>query len=158
MPDPESIPYDRYVHDALREVVARVLREMVDRGLPGEHHFYVTFRTDAPGVSISPSLRAQYPETMTIVLQHRYDDPTADDRAFGVTLHFGGRAERLTIPFSAITAFVDPHVKFGVQLPYDEGPKRPVVDERPSPVRPEPERPPTSTEGNVVKVDFGKRK
>lgn len=112
--------YDRMVEQALRGVVRKALGEAVHRGLPGEHHFYITFHTDHPGVGIADWLHQQYPQEMTIIVQHQFWDLTVDDDRFAVTLSFGGRHERLVIPFSAITAFADPSVKFGLQFEASE--------------------------------------
>ncbi|MEA2782531.1 MAG: uncharacterized protein QOK29_4075 [Rhodospirillaceae bacterium] len=108
--------YDRMVEQALRGVVRKAIEEAMHRGLPGEHHFYITFHTDRPGVGIADWLHQQYPQEMTIILQHQFWDLTVDDDRFAVTLSFGGRHEHLTVPFSAITAFADPSVKFGLQF------------------------------------------
>lgn len=114
---PESLlPYDDWVEAAMRQVVARALAHAVANGLPGEHHFYVTFRTDYPGVVIPQRLRAQYPQEMTIVLQHQFWGLEVEEEAFSVTLSFNGQSERLTIPFAAIATFADPSVKFGLQF------------------------------------------
>ena len=116
---PESLlSYDQWMEDALRAVVARGLAHVVAEGLPGEHHFYITFRTDYPGVNIPARLLAQYPEEMTIVLQHQFKDLFVDESAgvFGVNLSFGGVNSALTVPLAAVTAFVDPHVQFGLRF------------------------------------------
>jgi hypothetical protein len=113
---PESlIPYDEIVQDALRAVVGRVLREVEQTGvLPGEHHFYITFRTRAAGVSIPRHLFERFPEEMTIVIQHRFWDLKVDDETFSVGLSFGGVPATLTVPFAAVTAFHDPAVEFSL--------------------------------------------
>ena len=108
--------YDQMVEEALRGVVSRALQEAQLRGLPGEHHFFVKFRTTRPGVGLADWLRQQYPQEMTIVLQHQFWDLSVEAERFSVTLSFGGRHERLTIPFAAISAFTDPSVKFGLQF------------------------------------------
>ena len=108
--------YDRMVEQALRSVVRKALAEAAQRGLPGDHHFYVTFHTDRAGVGMADWLRQQYPQEMTIVLQHQFWDLKIDDERFAVTLSFGGRHERLNVPLSAVTAFADPSVKFGLQF------------------------------------------
>ena len=112
--------YDRMVEQALRGVVRKALSEAGQRGLPGEHHFYITFHTDRPGVGIADWLHQQYPQEMTIILQHQFWDLVVEDDRFAITLSFGGRHERLTIPFSALTAFADPSVKFGLQFEANE--------------------------------------
>jgi hypothetical protein len=104
------------VEDALRSVVRKALIEAAQRGLPGEHHFYITFHTERPGVGIADWLRQQYPQEMTIILQHQFWDLTVEEERFAVTLSFGGRHERLTVPLEAVTRFADPSVKFGLQF------------------------------------------
>jgi hypothetical protein len=115
MPE-HHIRYDLLAQQALRGVVRTVLADVAKKGLPGEHHFKITFNTTAPGVRLSDRLRAQYPETMTIILQHQFWDLTVADRAFEVGLSFGGITERLAVPFNAIIAFHDPAVQFGFQF------------------------------------------
>ncbi len=112
----DLIRYDILAQDALRGVLRKVLSEVAKTGLPGEHHFYVTFATKAPGVRISTRLVNQYPEDITIVLQHQYWDLTVTEHAFEVGLSFNGIPERLLVPFSAIKAFVDPSVQFALQF------------------------------------------
>ena len=108
--------YDRMVEQALRSVLRRALTEAAQRGLPGDHHFYITFHTDRSGVGMADWLRQQYPQEMTIILQHQFWDLAVEEDRFAVTLSFGGRHERLTIPLGAVTAFADPSVKFGLQF------------------------------------------
>ncbi|MFN0042961.1 MAG: SspB family protein [Alphaproteobacteria bacterium] len=108
--------YDRLIDDALRGVLKRVLAETVENGLPGNHHFYITFRTAAPGVEIPDRLHARYPEDMTIVLQNQYWGLEVEDDLFRVTLSFDKLNERLTVPFEAVTMFADPSVQFGLQF------------------------------------------
>src|ERR1700722_8094877 len=112
----DHIRYDILAQDALRGVVRTVLADVAEKGLPGEHHFKVTFTTGAPGVRLSDRMRAQYPETMTIVLQHQFWDLHVGDDAFEVGLSFGGAPELLKGPFDAVTAFYDPAVEFGFQF------------------------------------------
>lgn len=112
----DLMKYDKMVEDALRGVVRKALQHALDKGLPGDHHFYLTFRTTAPGVSIPDYLHDQYPEEMTIVLQHQYWDLTIEDEKFTVTLSFKNRPADLVIPFAALSGFVDPSVKFGLQF------------------------------------------
>lgn len=111
--------YDQMVEDALRGVVRRALTEAAVSGLPGDHHFYVTFRTDMPTVKIPPHLKSQYPREMTIVLQHQFWGLDVTDDSFTVTLSFGGKHEALFIPYDAIVSFADPSVKFALQ--FDSG-------------------------------------
>jgi uncharacterized protein len=112
----DVIRYDLQVQDALRGVVRKVLADAARDGLPGEHHFYITFRTHAPGVKLSARLREQYPEEMTIILQYQFWDLQVDDESFEVGLHFKNIPERLHIPFEAITGFYDPSVQFGLKF------------------------------------------
>lgn len=113
---PEALPYAVWVQDALRGVVRRALEHTSRYGLVGEHHFYVSFRTTDDGVHIPSHLRARYPSEMTIVLQHQFWDLEVGAEAFVVSLRFGGKLTPLRIPFTAITAFGDPSVNFGLQF------------------------------------------
>src|SRR5271165_5963643 len=117
----DHIRYDVLAQQALRGVVRTVLADAAKNGLPGEHHFKITFLTTAPGVRLSDRMRAQYPETMTIVLQYQFWDLAVTDEGFEVGLSFGGITERLAIPFEAVTAFFDPAVQFGFQFEPIEG-------------------------------------
>ena len=112
----DIIRYDLMVQDALRGVVRKVLTEAAREGLPGEHHFYITFRTHAPGVRLSTRMREKYPEEMTVILQHQFWDLSVTEQNFEVGLSFGGVSERLLIPFEAITGFFDPSVQFGLKF------------------------------------------
>lgn len=111
-----SLSYERMVEDALRGVLRQALRITEAQGLPGSHHFYITFDTTHPGVRIPESLRALHPNEMTIVLQHQFWDLKVGDEGFEITLSFSGVSQRLKIPFAAVTAFADPHAKFGLQF------------------------------------------
>ena len=108
--------YDLLTQQALRGVVRNVLTDAAKKGLPGDHHFYITFDTHAEGVRMSERLRAQYPEEMTIILQHQFWDLTVNEQGFEVGLSFGGITERLNVPFEAINGFFDPSVQFGLQF------------------------------------------
>ena len=112
----DYIRYDILAQAALRGVVRTVLADVAKKGLPGEHHFKITFATASPGVRLSQRMRGQYPDAMTIVLQHQFWDLTVDDDGFEVGLSFGGIPERLAVPFDAVTAFFDPAVQFGFQF------------------------------------------
>jgi hypothetical protein len=113
----DHIRYDVLVQAALRGMVRDVLAEMAkNKRMPGDHHFFITFDTKAEGVRLSDRLRAQYPEEMTVVLQHQFWDLKVTDEAFEVALSFGGVAERLLVPFDAIKAFADPSVQFTLQF------------------------------------------
>jgi hypothetical protein len=112
----DYIRYDILAQAALRGVVRTVLTDVAKKGLPGEHHFKITFATAVPGVRLSERMRAQYPEMMTIVLQHQFWDLAVRDDGFEVGLAFGGVAELVGVPFDAVTAFYDPAVQFGFQF------------------------------------------
>ena len=112
----DHIRYDLLAQQALRGVVRTVLADIAKKGIPGEHHFYITFDTCAEGVRLSPRLREKYPDEMTIVLQHQFWDLVVTDSSFEVGLAFGGVAERLFVPFDAIKSFFDPSVQFGLQF------------------------------------------
>ena len=112
----DHIRYDLLTQEAMRGVVRRVLKDAAAKGLAGEHHFFISFATRAPGVKLSPRLRTQYAEEMTIVLQHQFWDMTVGEELFEVGLSFNGVPERLTVPFMAIKGFFDPSVNFGLQF------------------------------------------
>jgi uncharacterized protein len=162
---PDSlIPYDEIVQEALRAVVGRVLGEVQATGgsLPGNHHFYITFKTGAPGVSIPDHLRERFPDEMTVVLQNKFWDLLVTEDSFSVGLTFNQIPAKLDIPFSAITAFVDPAVDFGLQfqaVALQEEPEPHDDAENDSSERDTPPRITSSDDGsNVVTVDFGKKK
>jgi hypothetical protein len=112
----DHIRYDVLARDALRGVLRRVLTDAAAQGLPGEHHFFITFLSTAEGVKLSPRLLAQYPEEMTIILQHQFWDLVVTEDRFEVGLSFGGIPERLVVPFNSIKSFFDPSVQFGLQF------------------------------------------
>jgi uncharacterized protein len=112
----DHIRYDLLTQEALRSVLRRVLQDAAKSGLPGDHHFYISFNTGAPGVRMSKRLRAQYPDEITIVLQHQYRGFTVSEQAFEVGLSFSGVSEHLVVPFDAIKRFFDPSVQFGLQF------------------------------------------
>ncbi len=112
----DHIRYDLLTQQALRAVVRNVLADVAKRGLPGEHHFYITFDTGADGVKLSPRLREQFPEEMTIILQHQFWDLAVSEESFEVGLSFSGVPERVGVPFDAVSAFFDPSVQFGLQF------------------------------------------
>jgi hypothetical protein len=155
---PESlIPYDEIVQDALRAVVGRVLGEIEQTGmLPGEHHFYITFKTGMPGVSIPRHLMEKFPDEMTIVIQHRFWDLKVEDDQFTVGLSFGGVPATLRVPFAAVTSFHDPAVEFSLTFQANAA-------EAPQEEHEEAENDVPKPEGgedgsNVVSVDFSKKK
>jgi len=112
----DYIRYDILTQDALRSVVHTVLADVAAKGLPGEHHFFISIDTRADGVGLSPRLKAQYPKEMTVVLQHQFWDMVVTEDRFEVGLSFNGVPERLVVPFRAIKGFVDPSVQFGLQF------------------------------------------
>jgi uncharacterized protein len=141
----DLIRYDLLVQEALRSVLRKVLADTARDGLPGNHHFVIVFRTDAPGVRLPPKLRERYPNEMTIVLQHEFWDLTVGEQAFEVRLHFDHRPEILVIPFTAVTGFFDPSVEFGLKFemtseaPADSPGPTLVAPQTPAPVpRPAP--------------------
>jgi hypothetical protein len=118
----DHIRYDLLTQQALRSVVRSVLADTAKKGLVGDHHFYISFNTQADGVRLSHRLLAQYPEEMTIILQHQFWELTVSEDAFELGLSFGGVLEKLTVPFNAINGFFDPSVQFGLQFePVGEG-------------------------------------
>ncbi|AIT80983.1 SspB family protein [Novosphingobium pentaromativorans] len=163
-PPDSMIPYDEIVQEALRAVVGRVLGqvEAANGILPGSHHFYITFKTTAPGVSIPDDLRARFPDEMTIVLQNKFWDLGVREDGFTVSLSFNQLPAKLDIPFSAITAFVDPAVDFGLQfqaMADDEEEDMPGMAGNDGSERDVASRITPSEDGsNVVSVDFGKKK
>lgn len=152
---PDSlIPYDEIVQEALRAVVGRVLGSVAAANgvLPGEHHFYITFKTQAPGVDIPTRLIERFPDEMTIVLQNRFWDLTVDAERFSVGLSFSQVPTKLVIPYSAITGFRDPAVSFELRFQAQEGPDEPEPHDAA-----ENDQPPRDG-SNVVSVDFKRKK
>jgi len=134
-----SIDYGNLMHRAMRGLIQSVLEDVAQHGLPGAHHFFITFDTRHPDVDMADWLRARYPEEMTVVLQHWYEGLEVTDDGFSVTLNFGNSPEPLVIPFDAVRTFVDPSVEFGLRFEtHDEDdeededdPETPAVDEKP---------------------------
>jgi uncharacterized protein len=156
-PADSLIPYDEIVQEALRAVVGRVLGEVADAGaLPGDHHFYVTFKTTAPGVDIPKHLMERFPDEMTIVIQHRYWDLNVADDHFSIGLSFNQVGSILTVPYAAITAFVDPSVDFGLQFQVQDDGDGPEPHEKAQ--NDMPIATPIEDGSNVVAVDFGRKK
>jgi uncharacterized protein len=157
----DHIRYDVLARDALRGVLRRVLSDAAEHGLPGEHHFYITFMSKAEGVKLSSRLLAQYPDEMTIILQHQFWDLVVTDEKFEVGLSFGGTPERLVVPFSAIKSFFDPSVQFGLQFEPSEAAAEPAAEEEPAPAveTAEDDEPAKPTEGaEVVRLDRFRKK
>jgi len=164
----DHIRYDVLARDALRGVLRRVLSDAAQHGLPGEHHFFITFLSKADDVKLSPRLLAQYPEEMTIILQHQFWDLVVTDDRFEVGLSFGGIPERLVVPYAAIKSFFDPSVQFGLQFEPQETaaempasanlPAVPPASGLPAPA-PVAEEPPRGNEGaTVVRIDRFRKK
>jgi hypothetical protein len=162
----DHIRYDVLARDALRGVLRRVLTDAAENGLPGDHHFFITFLSTAEGVKLSPRLLAQYPEEMTVILQHQFWDLTVTEDRFEVGLSFGGVAERLVVPFNSIKSFFDPSVQFGLQfepadapaanLPAVPAPTAPTV---PAPAIENKDEPAKPSEGaEVVRLDRFRKK
>ena len=173
----DPLRYDLWVEDAFRSVVRRALLHTEAHGLPGDHHFYITFRTAAPGVRMPPYLKAMHAGEMTIVLQFKFDDLAVDDGGFSVTLSFKGRRENLYVPFNAVTSFADPSVNFGLQFKINAqgGIQADAGGIAPDPAKPAPEtttnaapKPavpgspsgpgPASTPGQVIALDQFRKK
>lgn len=157
---PESlIPYDEIVQDALRAVVGRVLDEVEATGeLPGDHHFYITFRTAMPGVSIPRHLSERFPDEMTIVIQNRFWDLKVEQDGFTVGLSFGGVPSTLVVPFAAVTQFHDPAVEFALTFKTDSA-AEPIAEEAPENDEPGAADEAVADDGsNVVSVDFTRKK
>ncbi len=123
----DQIRYDVLARDALRGVLRQVLKDAAENGLPGEHHFYITFLSTAEGVKLSPRLLSQYPTEMTVILQHQFWDLVVTDDRFEVGLSFNGIPERLVVPFSSIKSFFDPSVQFGLQFETAEDSAAPAM-------------------------------
>jgi hypothetical protein len=158
-PAESLIPYERWTDDALREVVLRALELAQREGLPGDHHYYVTFRTDHPGAKLPGHLRARYPQEMTIVLQHQFEALQVDRAAgqFSVRLYFGGVPATLAVPLAALTGFADPAVRYGLRfqpaLEDAAAAEPPAAEEPPAPKPGEPDG-----QAQVVSLDAFRRK
>ena len=155
---PDSlIPYDEIVQEALRAVVGRVLGQVLENGgLPGQHHFYITFKTGAAGVDIPKHLTERFPDEMTIVIQNRFWDLKVKPAGFEVGLSFNQMPAKLSIPFAAVTGFVDPAVNFALQFQAqsdDEGPEATAEGSNDAPLAE-----PIEDGSNVVSVDFTRKK
>lgn len=129
---PDTIAYGRLMHQAMRGLIQTVLSTVARDGLPGDHHFFITFDTRADQVDIAEWLSDRYPEEMTIIIQHWYDGLEVDDQGFSITLNFGDSPETLRIPYDAILTFVDPSVEFGLRFESNEAPEGHVGENGPA--------------------------
>jgi hypothetical protein len=159
---PDDLNYEAMAQEALRGVIRAALkRAATPTGMPGAHHFYITFKTHGPGVSAPAELLEKYPEEMTIVLQHQYWDLAPGETSFSVVLKFGGSPKRLSVPYAAVTRFYDPSVQFLLQFePAESAPPMLTVvgaepEPEPTPVEPEP---PADTGPKVVSLDKFRKK
>ncbi len=125
----DPLDYPQLVQEALRDIVRRCLEIVAEQGLPGGHHFYVTFRTQAPGVILPPELADRYPDEMTVVVQHQFRDLLVGDDEFSIALSFAGLWKELTIPFAALSSFVDPGAEFGLRFTPSEEAAEPGSEE-----------------------------
>jgi hypothetical protein len=162
-----EIDYAHFVREALRDVPRQVLRQVQSSGLPGDHHFFVTFRTDHPETVIASRLKRQHPIEMTVVLQHQFSSLFVDEIGFSVTLRFGGRAEQIFVPFAALTAFADPAAQFGLRFEQDDvngraqAPDDPMDEVEADPragLPPEGTAIPPQRDGNVVEIGRFRRR
>jgi hypothetical protein len=164
--DKDLLRYDRMVEVALRGVVREAIARVAGFGLPGGHSLYITFRSEFPGVDMPDWLKAQYPEAMTIVLEHQYWDLAAEEETFGVTLSFKGRRQRITVPYAALTAFHDPGVQFGLRFDQSqEGDEKsaaqagkPAAVPLPAPAKPEAAAADAAKTAQVVNLEAFRKK
>ena len=162
---PDSLlPYETWIEQALRHVVAQAIEHVAVQGLPGGHHFYITFRTDHPGVDIPQRIRAQYPTEMTIVLQHQFWDLgfDRDTKTIQVGLSFGGVPSKLVIPLDAVVEFADPHIRYGLRFQPSEPPAaEAAATEAPAPTAEAEADPPAAKDAEpaqVVSLDAFRRR
>jgi hypothetical protein len=157
---PDSLlPYEKWIEQALRHVVAQAIEHVAVEGLPGGHHFYITFRTGHPGVELPQRVKAQYPQEMTIVLQHQFWDLSfnRETQSIQVGLSFGGVPSKLVIPLDAVVEFADPHIRYGLRFQAIEPPSV----EEPPPAPDEPETPAAAKDAEpaqVVSLDAFRRR
>jgi hypothetical protein len=153
--DPETIDYPALLQDALRDVVRRVLEQVAEHGLPGEHHLYIGFRTGFPGVEVPRFLRQQFPEEATVILQHQFWGLNVTPDSFSVFLAFGGSRQQIVVPFAALTAFADPSADFGLRFEArpaaaEAAPEPPAKAKEPAPKPAQP--------GEVIRFDRSRRR
>nr|WP_309504581.1 ClpXP protease specificity-enhancing factor SspB [uncultured Roseovarius sp.] len=142
-----TIDYGNLMHRAMRGLIQEVLKEVRDNGLPGAHHFFITFDTTHPDARLADWLKERYPTEMTVVMQHWYDNLEVDETGFGITLNFGDAPENLFVPYDAIQTFVDPSVEFGLRFETQEN-----EDEEETEVE-EDAAPPVKTDAEIVSLD-----
>jgi hypothetical protein len=159
---PDSLlPYEQWIEQALRHVVAQAIEHVSAHGLPGGHHFYITFRTNHPGVELPQRIRAQYPQDMTIVLQHQFWDLTfnRETQAIQVGLSFGGVPSKLVIPLDAVVEFADPHIRYGLRFQAPDAAAVGAVEPVPTPMEPDAPVPEKDAEpAQVVSLDAFRRR
>lgn len=151
-----SIDYGNLMHDAMRGLIRRVLADVAEHGLPGAHHFFISFETGHPDVEIADWLSDRFPTDMTVVMQHWFDDLEVDDDGFAVTLNFGNNPERMYIPFDAIRTFVDPSVEFGLRFETQDAGEDAEGGDEPDPLPPSGGDEPSGTskkDAEVVRLD-----
>ncbi len=146
-----SIDYGNLMHRAMRSLIQSVLQDVAKNGLPGAHHFFITFDTNAPGVAIADWLKARYPKDMTVVIQHWYENLVVTDEGFSITLNFGNAPEPLIIPFDSLRTFVDPSVEFGLRFETHEDEDDAEEDDDDDTPQDDPE--PPQPQGQVVSLD-----
>lgn len=144
----KSIDYGNLMHKAMRGLIRTVLNEVAANGLPGAHHFFITFDTTVEGVEMADWLRARYPGEMTVVLQHWFDDLNVTEDGFSITLNFGNNPERLVIPFDSLRTFVDPSVEFGLRFETHE-----EEDDEDEDEDPDDDPTPPQQDAQVVRLD-----
>ena len=147
----KNIDYGTLMHKAMRTLIFDVLKDVEKNGLPGEHHFFITFDTTVEGVEISEWLRQRYPEEMTIVIQHWFDGLNVKEEGFDITLNFGDQPESLVVPFLAILTFVDPSVEFGLRFEQNEDDEQPKFSEMEK--ENDQEKKSSKKKGDVVSLD-----
>jgi hypothetical protein len=160
----DLIRYDLLVQEALRGVVRKVLTDAAREGLPGEHHFYISFRTDAPGVRVPQRMRDKFPDEMTIILQHQFWDLIVGDERFEVGLSFSNVPEHVVVPYDALTGFFDPSVQFGLKFEVQETIEEGANDTEPAPLPPpakiapaKPEKARSSADASEAKAPKGSK-
>ncbi len=156
--DPDKIDYPAILQEALRDAVRRILEQVSEHGLPGEHHFYIGFRTGFPGVQVPRFLREQYPEEITIILQNQFWGLEVGSEVFSVLLSFGGSRQRLVVPFAALTAFADPSAAFGLRFQAAGAAEDASPPESAVPDEADPESPAGPARPGVIRFDPSRRR